>query len=168
MRYAPSLALAGVAAATAIAPRAVKSFTPGTPFEIVLDRGSLTLSDFKKANASVISIDLDDNENIIASLAKEKTVLCYFSAGSRENWRQDVSSFQKEDYGKQMGGNWDGGDWEGENWLNVKSANVLKIMTKRIQRAAKAGCHGVDPDNVDGYVSFSYQSFDMLFLCLSR
>jgi len=34
----------------------------------------------------------------------------------------------------------------------VKSANVRKIMKERIELAAKAGCHAVDPDNTDGFV----------------
>lgn len=154
MRYAPTLAFAGVAAASAIGRRAVKSFPAGTSFDIVLNSADITLSDMQKAPGSVISIDLEDNEDIIPTLAKTKTVLCYFSAGSRETWRSDADKFAASDVGQQMFGNWDGGIWEGENWINVKSANILSIMTARIERARQAGCHGIDPDNVDGYVSF--------------
>ncbi|PVI07917.1 glycoside hydrolase family 114 protein [Periconia macrospinosa] len=132
MRYAPTFALIGTAAATAIAPRAVKTFPAGSVFDIVLE-------------APIIDIDLEDNEDIIATLAKTKTVICYFSAGSREDWRSDANKFGNTDFGKEMG------DWEGENWVDVKSENIRTIMKNRITRAAKAGCHAVDPDNVDGY-----------------
>jgi len=46
--------------------------------------------------------------------------------------------------------------WKGERWLNISSANVRSIMTARIQLAAQKGCDGIDPDNVDGYVSKSF------------
>ena len=38
-----------------------------------------------------------------------------------------------------------------EWWIDTNSTNVRAIMTARIQRAAAAGCDGVEPDNVDGY-----------------
>lgn len=50
-----------------------------------------------------------------------------------------------------MGNPLDG--WPNEKWLNINSANVRSIMTKRIQLASSMGCDAVDPDNVDGYVS---------------
>lgn len=62
------------------------------------------------------------------------------------------------------------GDWAGENWVNVKSSKVRSIMENRIVRAAAAGCHAVDPDNVDGYVSIilEYCSVNVLTICLQN
>lgn len=77
-----------------------------------------------------------------------KKVICYFSAGSREDWRADAKNYATSDYGAPLDP-----EWEGENWVDVKSTNVRAIVEQRIQRAAEAGCHAVDPDNVDGYVS---------------
>ncbi|VUC23957.1 unnamed protein product [Clonostachys rosea] len=74
-----------------------------------------------------------------------KKVICYFSAGSYENWRPDAGSFKSGDYGSSVDG------WPGEYWLNLRSSNVATIMRKRIALAAKAGCDGVDPDNMDAY-----------------
>ena len=71
--------------------------------------------------------------------------LCYFSAGTYENWRPDASSFSSSDLGQGVDG------WAGEWWLNTNSANVRKIMTARIELARSQGCDGVDPDNVDAY-----------------
>ncbi|KAF2001360.1 glycoside hydrolase family 114 protein, partial [Amniculicola lignicola CBS 123094] len=102
-------------------------------------------------------IDLDDNseegDTTIKDLAKTKKIICYFSAGSVEDWRNDYPDFLPEDIGQPMK------DWPGEWWLNVNSPNVKAIMKKRIERAAKAGCHAVDPDNVDGYGSNHQDGF---------
>ncbi|KAF1960073.1 hypothetical protein CC80DRAFT_465645 [Byssothecium circinans] len=150
MRYTTPILLASLASATPtrrsdkLASRAT-AFTSDTTFDIVLQGQSFKLADYQRSSPPVIDIDLEDNEDIIADLAKTKTVICYFSAGSREDWRSDAGKFGKADYGQGLDG------WDGENWLNVKSANVRDIMKKRIERAAKAGCHAVDPDNVDGY-----------------
>lgn len=151
MRYSTPVLLAGLATAThtrrshKLASRAT-AFPAGTVFDIVLT-GSNGLAEFQQSSAPVIDIDLEDHEDIISELAKTKTVICYFSAGSREDWRSDVNSFNAADWGQEVDG------WKGENWLDVTSANVREIMRLRIERAAKAGCHAVDPDNVDGYVS---------------
>jgi hypothetical protein len=98
-------------------------------------------------NASVYDIDLFLNPaSTIAELhAMNRKVICYFSAGSYENFRNDSGEFNKSDYAKGLDG------WPGENWLNTNSANVRRIMTERLALAAKIGCDGVDPDNVDGY-----------------
>jgi len=97
--------------------------------------------------AEVYDIDLFDNDaTTIANLqSNNKKVICYFSAGSYEDWRSDASSFQASDKGLAMDG------WEGEWWLNTNSANVRTIMTARIDQALAKGCDGVDPDNVDAY-----------------
>jgi hypothetical protein len=76
-----------------------------------------------------------------------KKVICYFSAGSYEPNRPDSSQFTASDKGKGLDG------WPGEYWLDVTSANVRSIMAARLKLAASKGCDGVDPDNVDGYVS---------------
>lgn len=77
--------------------------------------------------------------------AKGRTVICYFSAGSREDWRPDAGAFQAADYGNPLDG------WPGEHWLDVRSDNVRTIMKQRLDLAVGKGCDGVEPDNVDGY-----------------
>ncbi len=74
-------------------------------------------------------------------------VVCYFSAGSYENWRADASAFKLSDFGRNLDG------WVGENWLDIRSANVHRIMLKRLDLAVAKGCDGVEPDNVDGYIN---------------
>ncbi|KAJ9633054.1 hypothetical protein H2204_007444 [Knufia peltigerae] len=72
-------------------------------------------------------------------------VICYFSAGSYENWRPDASKFSPSDLGNDLDG------WPGEKWLNISSPKVRTIMKARLDLAVHKGCDGVDPDNVDGY-----------------
>ncbi len=78
-----------------------------------------------------------------------RIVVCYFSAGSREDWRPDASSFAASDYGKPLDG------WPGEHWLDVRSENVRSIMKARLDLAKTKGCDAVEPDNVDGYANDS-------------
>ncbi|OAL02852.1 family 114 glycoside hydrolase, partial [Phaeosphaeriaceae sp. SRC1lsM3a] len=72
--------------------------------------------------------------------------ICYFSAGSYETWRADAGSYARKDWGAPLDPL-----WPNEYWVDVRSNNVRAIVKKRIERAAAAGCHAVDPDNVDGY-----------------
>ncbi|KAF2799365.1 glycoside hydrolase family 114 protein [Melanomma pulvis-pyrius CBS 109.77] len=151
MRHSTLLALASAASLSTASPlesRAVAKFPAGTTWDIVL-KVVLPLADLQKTKVQALDIDLFDNteggKTTIKELAKTKQVICYFSAGSREDWRDDANQFVPADYGKALDG------WEGENWLDVKSANVRKIMKARIEFAAKSGCTAVDPDNTDGF-----------------
>ena len=73
-------------------------------------------------------------------------VMCYFSAGSYEDWRPDSSQFPKIILGKDLG------DWPDELWLDIRRLDLLgPILEKRLDMAVVKGCDGVDPDNIDGY-----------------
>jgi glycosyl hydrolase family 114 len=100
-------------------------------------------------DVDVYDVDLFDNDaaTFTALREKGKKSICYFSAGSYEPGRPDSKDFQEGDMGKGLDG------WPGEKWLNVSSPSVRSIMSKRIELAAKKGCHAIDPDNVDGFVS---------------
>ncbi|KAJ5555298.1 hypothetical protein N7535_007737 [Penicillium sp. DV-2018c] len=115
----------------------------GTKWQIVLKTDNLDTS----VDAPVYDIDLFDNDkSTIADLKAEgRKVICYFSAGTYEDWRDDADEFDKADLGKNLD------EWPGEKWLNVKSAKVRKIMQARLDVAVEKGCDGVDPDNIDGY-----------------
>lgn len=104
--------------------------------------GSLNTS----IDAKVYDIDLFDAPltTINALKASGRAVVCYFSAGTSENWRSDFTRFTSQDMGAQNG-------WPGERWLDTRSANVREIMKSRLDLAASRGCDGVEPDNVDGY-----------------
>ena len=106
-------------------------------------------------------IDLFDTPaTMIASLqASGKRVICYFSAGSFEDFRADASSFRSQDLGNPLG------DFPDERWLDIRSATVLAIMETRLNLAVERGCDGVEPDNMDGFTNnsgFSLTSADQL------
>ena len=113
-------------------------------------------------NVELYDIDLfDTNQTIIDSLHnKGKKVICYFSAGSFENWRDDNISFPDSIKGNDLDG------WAGEKWLDISKLDLLiPIMNSRMDLAVKKKCDGVEPDNVDGYTNdtgFSLSSEDQL------
>lgn len=94
----------------------------------------------------VIVLDLfDTTSEVIDALHQQgTTVICYFSAGSAENWRPDFPQL-KPHIGRPVRG------WRGEWWLDVHEPEVRVVMAERIRSAADKGCDGVDPDNVDGF-----------------
>jgi len=100
-------------------------------------------------NVDVYDIDLFDTprSTITALKAQGRRVVCYFSAGSSENWRPDFAQFQALDMGNALSG------WAGERWLDTRSTNVRNIMMARMDLAVSKGCDGVDPDNVDAYTN---------------
>jgi hypothetical protein len=106
-------------------------------------------------SVDVYDIDLFDvSASTIASLqATGKRVICYFSAGSFEDFRSDASRFPQEVLGNTLEG------FADERWLDIRSSNVLDIMSDRLSIAVQKGCDGVEPDNVDGYVNNS--GFDL-------
>ncbi|KAH3945546.1 alpha-galactosidase [Parastagonospora nodorum] len=98
-------------------------------------------------DAPVWDIDLFDNPaSTMATLkASGKIVVCYFSAGTAEDWRDDYRDFAAADLGKVLP------EWPNEKWIRTGSQSIRNIMAKRIKLAADKGCDAIDPDNTDGY-----------------
>lgn len=71
--------------------------------------------------------------------------MCYFSAGSWENWRPDAQDYPTDI----LGNDYDG--WPGEKWVDIRDDRLKPILTARLDLARNKGCDGVDPDNVNGY-----------------
>ncbi|KAJ9633801.1 hypothetical protein H2199_009214 [Coniosporium tulheliwenetii] len=111
------------------------------PLELAADAESV------EPDVAVYDIDLFTNEEgVIETLHRlGKRVICYFSAGSYEDYRPDSAQFQEGDRGSELDG------WPGEYWLDTNSENVRGIMVERMRLARQKGCDAVDPDNVDGY-----------------
>lgn len=123
-------------------------FTRGQKFQIILSgKPDMTKSPLPPIDAPVWDIDLFDNEaSIIAGLkAQGKIVICYFSAGTWEDWRDDAREFPEADKGKVLP------EWPNEKWIRTGSAKVRDIMAKRIKIAADKGCDALDPDNTGMY-----------------
>jgi len=100
-------------------------------------------------DVEIYDIDLfDANKSLIQSLKNDgKKVICYFSAGSYENWRSDKNSFPASALGKRMDG------WQDERWLDISNEDLAPVMRARLDLAAEKGCDGVEPDNMDGYMN---------------
>jgi hypothetical protein len=135
---------------------------PWTPkvndtWQIILSHPPV-ISDSATPDVSIFDIDLFDTPTeTIAQLHRLGIkVICYFSAGSFENWRPDAKDFLQGDLGNNLD------DWPGEKWLKLSSQNVRAIMKKRIELAMEKRCDGIDPDNVDGYVSLLARAFASL------
>ncbi len=96
----------------------------------------------------VYNVDLEDNasSDLFAELKnKGIKLVCYFSAGTYEEWRQDASQFTFNILGNNLD------DWPGEKWVDIRKETTRTIMAQRMDLAASAGCDAVEPDNVDGY-----------------
>ncbi|KAK8924333.1 hypothetical protein H634G_06468 [Metarhizium anisopliae BRIP 53293] len=120
----------------------------GTTWQIILSK-PVKLGNNGEVTPKMEAYDLDmfdnDAESFVQLHNAGVSVICYFSAGTYEDWRSDKDKFDQADMGKPLG------DWPGERWLNVSSPTVRDIMKARIKLAASKGCLAIDPDNVDGY-----------------
>ncbi|MFH1405413.1 MAG: endo alpha-1,4 polygalactosaminidase [Patescibacteria group bacterium] len=99
-------------------------------------------------NVDMYDIDLFDTpKSTIDKLhADGREVICYFSAGSFEDWRPDSLKFPHSTKGKQID------DFKDEQWLDIRQIALLSpIISERLDLAVTKGCDGVEPDNVDGY-----------------
>jgi endo-alpha-1,4-polygalactosaminidase (GH114 family) len=84
---------------------------------------------------------------LAALRAAGRKVICYFSAGSYEDFRDDAGAFDPADLGAPLEG------FADERWVDVRSPAIRAIVQTRLDAAVAQGCDGVEPDNVDGYVN---------------
>ena len=118
---------------------------PGTSWQLQLD-GNIDTS----IDVDMYDIDLFDvDQSVIDQLHDDgRIVICYFSAGTYENWRPDEKEFPSS----VLGSNLD--EWPGERWLDIRNLDVVgPIMKRRLDKAVSKNYDGVDPDNVDGYTN---------------
>ena len=118
---------------------------PGTSWQIQFS-GQIDIS----LDVQIYDLDLVDTpQSLIDRLhADGRKIICYFSAGSWEQWRSDAGEFPDSVIGNDLDG------WPGEKWLDIRRLDLLgNIMESRLDLAAQKGCDGVDPDNVDGYAN---------------
>lgn len=137
-------------------PAAVWHPAPGTSWQWQLT-GTVDTS----FDVAMYDIDLFDvPADTIATLkGAGRVVICYFSAGSYESWRDDAADLPSAALGNPLDG------WPGERWLDVRNAGVRSVMRARLDLAVQKGCDGVEPDNVDGYLNnpgFDFGASDQL------
>ena len=118
---------------------------PGTSWQWQLS-GTIDTS----LDVQMYDIDLfDTQQEVIDQLhAQGRVVVCYFSAGTYEDWRPDKDSFPVELLGNPLP------EWPGERWLDIRQIDLLDpVMSARLDLAEQKNCDGVEPDNVDGYAN---------------
>lgn len=106
-------------------------------------------------DVDVYDIDLfDAPQTVIDALhADGRTVICYYSAGSFEEWRGDAERYPAEALGESLDG------WEGERWIDTRNDAVRAIIETRHDLASEKRCDGVEPDNVTAFQNNS--GFDL-------
>jgi len=122
----------------------------GEPFQIVLSAqldANPRNGPIVPEHVRIFDLDVFDNsrETIMQLKRMGKRVVCYFSAGTAEDWREDFQRIDPKLLGAQLP------MWPGERWLDIRSKEVMRLMQTRIRYAARKGCDALDPDNVDGY-----------------
>jgi len=100
-------------------------------------------------DVDLFDFDLFDTPDAIFGAVHDQGsfLVCYFSAGSFEDWRDDASDFPSSALGSPLDG------WEGEWWVDVRDPTVRDVMSARMDHAVERGCDAIDPDNVDGYAN---------------
>jgi hypothetical protein len=119
--------------------------TPGTSWQWQL-AGTIDTS----FDVDMYDVDLVETpQSVIDELHGDgRIVICYFSAGSWENYRPDKDAFPSSVKGKKLDG------WPEEKWLDIRQISTLApIMGARLDLAVSKGCDGVEPDNIDGYTN---------------
>ncbi|NLH48126.1 MAG: endo alpha-1,4 polygalactosaminidase [Myxococcales bacterium] len=118
--------------------------SPGTAWQWQLTGAidssyDVTMYDIDLVEAPAATID--------ALHAAGRVVICYFSAGSWEEWRDDAGEFPAAALGNPLEG------WPDERWLDINNQEVRRIMGERLDLAVEKECDGVEPDNVDGFAN---------------
>ncbi|PSC75895.1 B Chain Kynurenine Aminotransferase Ii Inhibitor [Micractinium conductrix] len=119
------------------------------------DAGTITYV----AGVQVYAIDFDTAETAIPALRQRNAAarfVCYFSAGSWEEYRVDDDQAKRGiapgDWGSALG-DYMAPPWTDERWVDVRDQSVRSIMQKRLRYCKDIGCDGVDPDNVNGHAN---------------
>ncbi|MFO0747135.1 MAG: endo alpha-1,4 polygalactosaminidase [Myxococcota bacterium] len=114
----------------------------GTTWQIQLE-GALE----RTADVQAYDVDLFEvSAREIAALQRDgRAVICYFSAGSWEEYRPDVDAFPEAARGNALAG------FPDERWLDIRREDVRAALVPRFDLAVAKGCDAVDPDNVHGF-----------------
>ncbi|XP_025094218.1 uncharacterized protein LOC112563954 [Pomacea canaliculata] len=119
--------------------------SPGTTFQWQLGGGQINLN----VNAAVYDIDLTEaKDSDISTLhSRGRKVICYFSAGTWEDYRHDVSGLPQSVLGNRLE------NWPHERYWDIRAQAVRDVIRGRLDLAKQRGCDAVDPDNVDSYAN---------------
>jgi hypothetical protein len=121
-------------------------------WQLTPDSGATTI------NTTVVAdmYDIDGFDNTAATVATlhslpgttaaHRSVLCYFSAGTLENWRPDAEAFPADLLGNTYPG------FSDERWLDIRQLSVLgPLLEARMDMCQAKGFDGFEFDNVDAW-----------------
>lgn len=146
----PGLLLAALVFLTASPARAAERWTPspGARFDIQLESPRPD----RALPVDVLELDLDDTSAATVRRLKARGVrlVCYFSAGTYENFRPDAEAYEALRPLGLIGRTLDRfGD---EAWIDIRALDRFgPILRERMRRCREKGFDAVDPDNVDAY-----------------
>jgi hypothetical protein len=106
-------------------------------------------------DVAIFTLDLDTPAPVLRDLREAgRIVLCYFSAGTMEPFRDDASDFPESSLGNPLR------DYPDERWVDVRDATVRSIMRDRVARAAEVGCDGVHPSGLSAFLAETGLDFE--------
>lgn len=103
-------------------------------------------------DAATYDLDLFETPaEVVAQLHEQgRMVICYFSAGTFEEFRDDAAGFPEEARGEPLP------DFPDERWLDIRARDDLApVIEDRLDLCAEKGFDGVELDNVDAYANDS-------------
>ena len=108
-------------------------------------------------DVALYELDLVETPTSVVSALKAsgRRVLCYFSAGSWEDFRPDVGKFPESVLGSVYSG------FEDERWLDVRAPEVMTPVTARLDLSVQRGCDEGEADNVDGFENENATGFPL-------
>lgn len=128
------------------------ALTPGVPWQIVLD-GTV------HADSGTVVYELDASVGPAGVAAVRDSnpdayLVCYLSAGTWEQWREDADQFPEAVIGEPLPA------WPDERYVDLRELGLLEpLWEARIDDCAQSGFDAVDPDNIDSYMAVT--GFDL-------
>jgi hypothetical protein len=100
-----------------------------------------------QVDADFFVVDLFDTQSaeVMQLHSAGRLVIAYVSVGTREAWRSDASQFPRSAVGDPLP------EYPNEAWLDVRNADVRRLMRARFQRAADKGFDGIFASTVGAY-----------------
>ena len=131
-------------------------WTPGTIGSFAIFHvASLAELDRKLRAVDAVTLELDEVEaaggRTVTDTARARgaRVICYTSSGY-EDWRDDAGSYPEDAKGGAICRDEAcRSTWPGEAWGDIRRPSLLAFLGARADRAAAAGCDGIEFDNMD-------------------
>lgn len=116
---------------------------PGAKWQIQYEGQLELIEDVEVYDLDLFETDISTIDQLHAQGAK---VICYFSAGTLEDWAPNFEQFPSKLIGKEYS------EWPGETWLDISQLDLLlPVLEARIELCRQKGFDAIDPDNLDAW-----------------